>query len=330
MNTIEYNNINHLHPLGVGVISRKTGSGYMLLAGDRSLNAVLPASLRRDFDKSTRGRHQLGKAIDVDPLAVGDEVRFENIPGGIARIVEVLPRRTILSRRGAQAMPGAQPVEQFIAANTDIVMPVFAAASPPPKWNMLDRYLVAAEAAEIPSIVCITKGDLDGGIEEVEFGEVISDYRRIGYRVIMTSIVSGQGLDELRDALKGKTTVLLGKSGVGKTSLLNALIPGFDLRVGDISRATGKGRHTTSVSELFQANGCMLIDTPGVREFGLWDVAPDEVAGLFPEMREYLGGCQFGQSCSHDEEPGCAVRRAVMGGHISPRRYASYLRLREE
>jgi ribosome biogenesis GTPase len=202
---------------------------------------------------------------------------------------------------------------------------------------MLDRYLVSAEAAGLPALVCITKLDLvqePGGGADNDIAAEVDVYRRAGYPVVLVSARTGQGLDELRAALRGRISVFLGKSGVGKTSLLNALEPGLGLRVNAVSQVTGKGKHTTTHLEMFpldlEGTGrteAAIVDTPGVREFGLWDVDETDLALFFPELRPYLGHCRFGLDCSHDEEPGCAVRKAVVGGEISPRRYQSYLRL---
>jgi ribosome biogenesis GTPase len=263
-------------------------------------------------------------------VAVGDVVRFAEAEGGTGSIVEVLPRRNRLARRAAGPH---HPFEQVIVANLDQVVPVFAAADPPPHWNLLDRYLVSAEAVEIPASICITKVDLalgrDGSIE-AELRAAVEDYRRIGYDVVLASAVTGEGIEELRQVLAGRISALLGKSGVGKSSLLNALQPGLGLRVNEISQATGKGKHTTTHLEMFPLEpGGRVVDTPGVREFGLWDVNPDDLALFFPEMRPFVGRCRFGLDCRHDEEPGCAIRKAVMDGKISPRRYQSYCRLKD-
>jgi ribosome biogenesis GTPase len=193
---------------------------------------------------------------------------------------------------------------------------------------LLDRYLVSAEAAGLSSLICITKLDL--GRTEDGLLETAAEYRRIGYTVLLTSSVTGEGLAELRHAIQGKVSVLVGKSGVGKTSLLNAIQPGLGLRVREVGRNT-KGRHTTSHLEMFALDsGGALVDTPGIREFGLWDIYADELAEMFPEMRPLVGQCKFGLDCRHDEEPGCAIRKAVMAGEISPQRYKSYQRLAGE
>lgn len=273
-----------------------------------------------------------------DPLVVGDRVQVQTLADGSHRIVERLPRRNHLARRSAVPMPGAHAHQQVIAANLDQVIPVFAAAQPAPKWNLLDRYLAAIAAAGLGSgsagpkaLIVITKLDLATGDLHDEIAAAAGEYRRIGYPVILVSARSGEGLDELRVALRDRVSVLLGKSGVGKTTLLNALQPGLGLRVSAVSQATGKGRHTTTHLQLFPLEGGgAIIDTPGVREFGLWDVDPETLDECFVEMRPYIGQCRFGLDCAHNAEPGCAVRRAVMDGAISPQRYQSYLRLRAE
>jgi ribosome biogenesis GTPase len=265
---------------------------------------------------------------------VGDRVRLAEGANGCGRILEVEPRRSQLSRRSAVPMPSAHASEQVIAANVDQVVPVFAAAQPPPKWNLLDRYLALAESLDLPALIVITKLDLaqnaDGHVDG-ELLAAVDEYRRLAYPVILTSAVSGYGLDALRSGLQAGLSVLLGKSGVGKTALLNAIQPGLGLRVKEVSRATGKGRHSTTNSEIFPlGSGGAIIDTPGVREFGLWEMDGKELAYFFREMEPLVGACRFGLDCQHDEEPGCAIRKAVAAGQISPRRYQSYMRLKEE
>jgi ribosome biogenesis GTPase len=213
-------------------------------------------------------------------------------------------------------------------------VPVFAAANPTPKWNMLDRYLAAVESLDLPALIVITKLDLvtgKSGEIQPELMEMVQEYRRIGYPVLLTSAVTGEGMAELHQALSDRTSVLLGKSGVGKTALLNKLQPGLGLRVNEVSQATGKGRHTTTHLEMFPLDfGGAIVDTPGVREFGLWDVDEDDLALFYREMRPYVGKCKFGLDCRHADEPGCAIRKAVMEGSISPHRYQSFLKLKEE
>lgn len=322
-----------------GVVFKKISGKYSVHAAGRIIPCELSSRLRKQGELPVAGRNSKSKnAPDdrrparIDPVAVGDEVRFIEAQGGRGLIVEVLPRRNKLARRTAVPMPDAHPFEQVIVANVGQVVPVFSAANPSPKWNMLDRYLVAAESARLAVLICITKVDLarsEGDGIDQGLWEALGDYRKAGYPVLLTSAVSGDGLPELKQALQGQTSVLVGKSGVGKTSLLNALQPGLGLRVNEVSKVSGRGKHTTTHMEMFPLeSGGALVDTPGVREFGLWDIQEDDLASFFPEMRPFVGSCKFGLDCQHDEEPGCAVRRAVMGGHISPRRYQSYLRLK--
>jgi ribosome biogenesis GTPase / thiamine phosphate phosphatase len=269
----------------------------------------------------------------VDPVAVGDAVRFVDIQDGRGLIIEVLPRRNRLARR--DPYPGMHKFEQVVVSNVDYVIPVFAAACPTPKWGLLDRYLTSAESLNIPALVVITKLDLirdPSRGSDNELQSAIDVYRRIGYPILLTSSISGEGLDELRHILKGRVSAFVGKSGVGKTALLNALEPGLGLRVSAVGTGeVGKGKHTTSAAEMVTtAFGADIVDTPGMREFGLIDMEPDDLAGFFPEMRPFIGKCKFGLGCSHNEEPGCAIRKAVMNETISPHRYQSYLRLKEE
>jgi ribosome biogenesis GTPase / thiamine phosphate phosphatase len=325
---------NHLNSKN-GVLIRKNGMTYHV----RMEEQVLPCSLSSKLRNTRPGKAVSGKGHAVrsqpalDPVAVGDRVCVEMEREAVGMIVEILPRSNQLARPTAVPMPGAHAFEQVFAANVDQVVPIFAAANPAPKWNMLDRYLVCAEAAGAAAVICITKCDLlEGGQPAAgELMDEVQEYRRIGYPVLFTSTVTGEGLDSLKEALQGRVSVLVGKSGVGKTTLVNALQPGLGLRTHEVSGYNGKGRHTTAHVEMFAlAFGGDIIDTPGVREFGLWDVSGDELPALFPEMRPFLGRCKFGLGCRHDEEPGCALRRGVMEGSISPRRYQNYLKLLEE
>lgn len=296
-----------------GVITQKNNGTYRITnqAGSRSC-AVSTRLL-----KSGQG-----------DLAVGDEVIFD----ATDQITTLLARRNSLSRRAAAPRPGAYAGEQVIAANIDLIVPVFAAANPRPAWHLLDRYLVMAEAAEIPALVCITKMDLVARRSEAEeIEQVAAEYCAIGYPVLLTSAVTGAGIEAFRTALLGRRSLLAGKSGVGKTSLLNELEPGLGLRVQETNRITGKGRHTTTAAQMYPlAAGGAIIDTPGIREFGLWGVENTDLAYFFPEMRPFLGTCRFGLNCQHADEPGCAVRKAAAAGRISPYRYHSYLKLRTD
>jgi ribosome biogenesis GTPase len=301
---------------GQGVVFRKSLGHYTVNTNDREIDCELSSRLY----KSTHPT--------ADPVAIGDQVHFLDIGQGCGIITEVSPRHSSFSR--PLPVPGQRVVEQVIVANADQVLPVFAAASPTPKWGLLDRYLVAAEAAGLSSRIVITKMDIASENDALETD--LDIYRRIGYPIHLVCASTDEGLEELKKALCGRMSVLVGKSGVGKTSLMNAIQPGLGLRVKTVSSGEiGKGRHTTSHLQMFELDfGGRLVDTPGIREFGLWNIHAEELASLFPEMDPYVGQCKFGLSCQHDREPGCAIRKAVMEGHVSPYRYQSYINLREE
>jgi len=321
----------------IGVVFRKTLGHYAVhtLRHEREINCTLSSLLRKQLIYPTADPSSLRHAVQevreieyVDPVAIGDRVRFVNAGEASGMIVEILPRTSKLSRPAP--VPGQRVFEQVIVSNADLIVPVFSAANPTPKWGLLDRYLVSAEAAGLPALIVINKLDL--AWKNPTLDEELEIYRRIGYLVVLVSAIDGAGMEELKGALQGKLSVFVGKSGVGKTSLLNAIQPGLGLRVEAVSNGeVGKGRHTTTHLEMFDLDfGGALVDTPGMREFGLWNITAEELADLFPEMAEHVGQCKFGLSCQHDREPGCAVRKAVMAGTISPYRYQSYMRLREE
>lgn len=323
------------HTYDRGVVFRKTIGHYTVHAGGLEYVCVLSSRLRKELIYPSADPNSLAHIVrqvrpieGVDPLAIGDEVSFFETGPGMGMITEILPRRTRLSRPAT--MPGARIFEQVIVANADQVVPVFSASSPLPKWPLLDRYLVSAEASGLPVLICISKHDLAQPGDGLE--EALATYRRIGYRVVCVSALTLSGLEELRECLAGRLSVLVGKSGVGKTSLLNALQAGLGLRVRPVGTGKqGKGRHTTTNLEMFPLEqGGAVVDTPGMREFGLWDIRQDDLATFFPEMKPLVGRCRFGLDCRHDSEPGCAIRKAVMDERISPLRYRSLLRLQEE
>jgi ribosome biogenesis GTPase len=315
-----------------GVVYRKTLGHYTVRANGRELDCVLSSLIHKQLIYSTADpasvprRVQAVRELDhADPVAIGDRVRFVDAGNNGGMITEILPRRSKISRPAYQ-----RAIEQVIAANVDQVLPVFAVADPTPKWGLLDRYLVSAESSKLPALIVITKMDLAWKNKQLDTD--LEAYRRAGYLIQMVSATTGEGIEKLKAALQDRTSVLVGKSGVGKTSLLNAIQPGLGLRVKAVSQGEqGKGRHTTTHLEMFDLDfGGTLVDTPGIREFGLWEVAGEDLASFFPEMVNYVGHCKFGLSCRHDREPGCAVRQAVVSGEISPHRYKSYMNLRGE
>ena len=278
-------------------------------------------------EASLRGRLKKGESVK---LAVGDEVLLEHdARGGALAITEILARRSRLARRE----PGGRRGERVVVANVDQVVVVLAAAQPEPHPRLLDRFLVIAAANDLPALVVINKIDLAD--DEAAVRARFADYPRAGYPMHFTSVKRGEGLDALRDALTDpaggvRVSALTGPSGVGKSSLLNAVYPGLHLRVGEISRSVMKGRHTTVGADMHPLpDGAYVVDTPGLREVGVWGLPAEELDRCFLEFRPLLGTCRFGD-CTHRVEPGCAVREAVDRGDVSAARYESYVKLRAE
>lgn len=345
---------------GKGHLSRKRTLAGGEIGADASGEIVLP-----DIDKATclRGRvlrvqglvslvetndqqiyrcatRQLLKQLATDlrhVVAAGDDVWIRPAGGpsekmgekgiGEGIIERVEPRYGVLSRtsRGRQ---------QVIAANIDQILIVTSAAEPRIKPNLIDRYLVTCERAEIPPVVVINKVDL---IEPADLMPLVGVYAQLGYEVLLASVVTGAGIGPLRAKLAGKQTAVTGQSGVGKSSLLNAIDPGLALRVNTVSAESQKGRHTTTTAELYPLASAndnrggdvprgFVVDTPGIRQFQLWDVIPEEVAGYFRELRPYVSQCRYAD-CTHTHEDECAVKDAVADGWIDTRRYESYLQI---
>ena len=261
-------------------------------------------------------------------VAVGDHVWISpsGERGGLIERIE--ERRSVISRQDPSAPVAAEDV---ILANPDQVLVVFAAAQPEPHLRMVDRFLVVAEANQLPAVLCVNKVDLTG-LEQAR--ELFGIYEQIGYRVLYASAADGLAMEELRELLMDRMTVLTGPSGVGKSSLLNAIHPSLSLRIGDLREVAGKGKHTTRAAHLLPlpfGTQTYVADTPGIRELGLFDIDPANLQFYFVEMLPFLHSCRY-PGCTHDHEPGCAVQAAVEQGAISVPRYESYLRLlrREE
>jgi ribosome biogenesis GTPase / thiamine phosphate phosphatase len=271
-----------------------------------------------------RGRLKLEQRTG-DRVVAGDVVEVGCQSDRSLTIEAVAPRRSQLARR---APGGRGRRASVIVANIDRVVLVFATARPEPKARLLDRFLVLAEANELDVLIVLNKIDLASDDFASAF---LAPYEAAGYPTLGTCAISGHGLEPLRSALCCGRSVVTGPSGVGKSSLLNAVQPGLGLRVAAISEAVRKGRHTTVTAELIPlACGGYVADTPGLRELGLWRVPPQLLATCFPEFRPLLLACRFTRSCTHTHEPGCAVRAAVDGGTLDAARYRSYVVLREE
>ena len=253
-------------------------------------------------------------------VVAGDCVRFRPIGDDEGVIERVDPRRSTLSR-------GSGRFEHVIVANVDQLVIVASADEPPLKPGLIDRFLASAEQGGVRALVAVNKADL---ADVVGLQPIIGLYARLGYEVLLTSAVTGRGLELLRSKLTGRETVFAGQSGVGKTSLLNAIQPGLGRRTGEVSTETGKGKHTTRVTELIPLNqGGWIVDTPGVRQMELWDVPMEEVEAYFLEFRPFIAMCRF-PDCTHTHETGCRVKSAVRDGMISLLRYESYLRMLDD
>jgi ribosome biogenesis GTPase len=292
-----------------GVVLRDEGSQLVVDVDGMEVACVVRKSLRR---KAGRFR----KAV-----AVGDRVRLETSADGVA-IVAVEPRRSYISRHD----PGQRRKEQILVANLDAVLVVASARQPDLAPGLIDRFLVEAESRELEVGIAINKIDLD---PERTYGPVAEVYRGLGYEVIEVSATTGAALESVRGFLASHTTTLLGHSGVGKSSLANALDESLDLRTADVHAPSGQGAHTTTTVSLLRlpwGDGGYLVDTPGIREFGLWRMEPSEVGHWFRDLARHLGACRF-NDCLHETEPGCAVKAALEGGQIAAWRYESYLRI---
>jgi ribosome biogenesis GTPase len=311
-------------PLGVDldVDQRACQQGRVLSV--HGLSNVVKAEDGAIYRCATRG---LLKSLSTDQrhvVAVGDLVWFRPVNVGAdtreGLIERVEPRHGILSRtsRGRQ---------HVIVANVDQLLIISSAAEPTIKPHLIDRMLVTAEKAEIPPIICINKVDL---IDPADLQPLLGVYGQMGYRVVLLSAATGLGVDRLRELLQEKASVMAGQSGVGKTSLLNAIDPELQLPVREVSSESQKGKHTTTTAQLIPlGSGGYVVDTPGVRQFQLWDVIAEEVAGFFRDMRPYVSHCRF-PDCTHMHEAGCAVKDAAADGRLDVRRYESYCHMRSE
>ena len=294
----------------IATVVKNAGSHYLL--------CCLPDW--NPFPAVLRGKVRLQRSVATNPVAVGDRVKFTD---GV--ITEILPRRNYVIRKSTNLSRQAH----IIAANVDQAVIAVSLYFPEIKLPFLDRILVTCEVYKIPAVIVLNKMDL----YRDEAPEAVADFRRIyegaGYRVIETSCKTGEGIDELRAACSGRLSLFSGESGVGKSSLIHAIDPTLDPKIGQISLAHLQGKHTTSLYEMYKFADGYLIDSPGLRGFGLVDLEKEEIAKYFPEMLRASEGCRF-TPCTHTHEPGCAVKAAVDAGTISAERYNSYLGMLEE
>ena len=294
-----------------GVVVRATGSWYEVLSGGERLQCRIRGKLRLKGVRST------------NPVVVGDEVSCLTDEQGSHVIIDITPRRNYVIRRASNLSKESH----IIAANIDQALLLVTLRQPETAWEFVDRFLVTCEAYKIPVVILLAKSDLQEH-EEVDFFR--ATYEPIGYRVVEVSAVTGEGVEEVHDLLVGRTTLLSGNSGVGKSTLVQRIDPTLDIRTGDISESHHKGRHTTTFSTMYPlSEGGALIDTPGIKGFGLIDIEEEELWHYFPEMMHYGRECRF-YNCTHTHEPGCAVVAAIDEGAISEERYESYLKMLDD
>ncbi len=294
-----------------GLVIKNTGSWYVVRTDDG-----------REANCKIKGNFRLKGIRTTNPVAVGDRVTITDGGDGGSFITAIAPRSNYIIRRASNLSKEAS----IIAANVDMAYLVVTLSHPTTSTTFIDRFLATAEAYRVPATIVINKVDLLTSTEDRELLDAVTYlYRSIGYEVMHVSALNGTGIDALRESIAGRVSLFSGNSGVGKSSLINALLPGLDLRTAEISAMHDTGMHTTTFSEMFPLpDGGYLIDTPGVKGFGTIDFDREEVGHFFPEIFETSRDCRYG-NCTHTHEPGCAVLRAIEENRIARSRYASYL-----
>lgn len=301
-----------------GLVIKSTGSWY----------TVQPDDTDTAVNCKIKGNFRIKGIRTTNPVAVGDRVTVVPNESGTAYITAISPRKNYIIRRSSNLSKESQ----IIAANINAVALVATLSHPTTSTTFIDRFLVTAEAYSIPAILVINKVDLMDSQEDKEYLEAVSSlYRHIGYDVLEVSAKTGYGMDRLKDAIKDRITLFSGNSGVGKSTLINDIIPGIEQRTAEISSIHDTGMHTTTFSEMFPlpSGSGYIIDTPGVKGFGTVDMTPEEVAHYFPEIFRISHKCRY-NNCTHTHEPGCAVREALENSYIAQSRYNSYLSILED
>ena len=299
-----------------GLIVRNTGSWYTVKTDDGQL-----------FECKVKGTFRLKGIRSTNPVAVGDVVSITPSPDGqTALIDDIEDRRNYIIRKASNLSKQSH----IIAANVDMAALVVTIAHPETSTTFIDRFLASAEAYRVPVLLIFNKTDLYNDAEQMQVASLVSLYQSIGYRCLTCSAEKGNGIDELQAELMNKTTLLSGNSGVGKSTLLNLLVPDAEAKTAEISVAHDAGMHTTTFSQMFfLPQGGALIDTPGIKGFGTFDMEREEVSHYFREIFKISADCRFG-NCTHTHEPGCAVLKAVAEGRIAESRFMSYLSMLED
>ena len=292
-----------------GLVIKNTGSWYTVLTDDGQL-----------FDCKVKGNFRLKGIRSTNPVAVGDRVEIVSNPEGTAFITEIDDRRNYIIRKSINLSKQSH----IIAANVDQALLVVTINYPQTSTTFIDRVLASAEAYRVPVILVFNKTDLLN-VDEAHYQQMmIALYENVGYECHTISAVTGEGVDQLKSLLPGKITLLSGNSGVGKSTLINRFVPDANLRTAEISDAHNTGQHTTTFSEMIPLSGGWLIDTPGIKGFGTFDMEPEELTSYFKEIFRFSQDCRF-SNCTHTHEPGCAVLQAIENHLIAPSRYQSYL-----
>jgi ribosome biogenesis GTPase len=294
-----------------GLVYKSTGSWYMVKGEDGHV-----------YQARLKGKFKIKEITSTNPIAVGDEVVFQMEDEAENRtiITELIPRRNYVNR----ISPANKRQHHIIASNLDQSLLIATIKDPRTSIGFIDRFLVTCEAFHIPAIIVFNKSDLHEEYETALFEDRKAMYEKVGYKVLLTSVEEKEGLEELKEVLYEKITLISGHSGVGKSSLINAILEGANIRTMEVSDWSGKGMHTTTFAEMHDMpDGGKIIDTPGMREFAIADISKDELSHYFPEMKLRLNDCQF-NNCMHINEPGCAIKQAVIDGEIHEERYVSY------
>jgi ribosome biogenesis GTPase len=302
------------------LVYKSTGSWYVVKVSDGLHKPGF-------YNARMKGVFKIDDITSTNPIAVGDEVELEieNEASHTAIITKIYDRRNYINRQS----PRVKHQHHIVAANIDQSLLMATLKEPKTSQGFIDRFLVASEMYHVPSILVFNKADLYGKKENQRFEAWKEMYERIGYPVLLISVNNQAGIHDLKKHLQNKITLISGHSGVGKSTFLNTLLPGLNLKTQDVSGWSGKGLHTTTFAEMFDLPfGGKVIDTPGMREFGLVDISKQELSHYFPEMRARLNDCQF-NNCLHINEPGCAVKAAVANGEINENRYISYVNILE-
>lgn len=302
-----------------GTVYKSTGSWY----------SVKEEGSGRFYNARIKGVFKIDEITSTNPIAVGDVVDFDNENEGEGSVIitKIHDRRNYINRQS----PRAKHQHHIVASNLDQSLLLATIKDPRTSQGFIDRFLVACEMYHVPAIVVFNKTDVYKEKDWAEFERMKKLYEEVGYAVFPISIKEGKGIEEVRQTLKDKVTLISGHSGVGKSSFINAVIPDSKIKTQDVSGWSGKGQHTTTFAEMYDLppdGGGRIIDTPGMREFGLVDVEKEELSGYFPEMRQRLNDCQF-NNCQHINEPGCAIKQAVIDGEIDEDRYVSYYNILE-